>query len=376
VRKRYPTTKPYATFPLTPRSDGRFVKTIRGVPHTFGGKGDWRAALDEYAALAPMLHAGRVPTSTAELVTVRQMANVYLAERDADVKHGTLTLGSWDDYRDALGRFVRFVGPSTPARELGPDHFTRFGQKLRGSLGSYAYNRTRALILAWLRHAGAAEWVKPPINVGVGFKRIPAGKIRGERKSRLFTPAQIAKLLKLAKPQMRAMILLGLNGGFGSTDCARLTRDVIDLKGKVIRYRRTKTNIPRTVPLWPETVKALRPLLELRPDDPLVFRTRHGKVWVRTERGRKGKVVTKDAVADRFGKMMDEAKIDMPGVGFYALRHTFATHANEVRDADARRHVMGRRLPDLDDVYIEHLFLPRLKILTDHVRSRVLRRTA
>ena len=172
---------------------------------------------------------------------------------------------------------------------------------------------------------------------------------------------------------MAAMIYLGLNGGFGSTDCAQLAREHIDLKAGVIRYNRPKTNIARTVTLWPETIKALRKVLALRPDDPLVFRTKSGSAWVRTKRNKKGKVITVDAVAGRFGKLMDEAKIVMPGVGFYALRHTFATYANEVRDGDARRHIMGRRLPDLDDVYIEHLFLPRLKVLTDHVRSKVLK---
>jgi integrase len=343
---------------------------IRGVPYTFGRDGDWQSALEEYHAIAPAASAGRpLPNVANRSVTVRQMANRYLAERENDVRHSTLTLGAWDDYRHALARFCKFVGPSTPARELGPEHFARFAVDLRKTLGSYAYNRTRALILAWLRHAAAAEWV-PTVNVGVGFKRVPAGKMRGERKVRLFTPAQVKALLKHAGPQMRAMILLGLNGGFGSTDCANLRREHID--GDVIRYKRPKTNIARTVPLWPETVKALRNVLVLRPDDAVVFRTKSGAVWVRTKRNKKGRVVTVDAVAGRFGKLMDAAKIVMPGVGFYALRHTFATYANEVRDADARRHIMGRRLPELDDVYIEHLFLPRLKTLTDHVRTRLL----
>jgi integrase len=372
-RKRYPTTKPYVSFPLTPRSDGRFTKMIRGVPLYFGQHGDWQAALDEYHAQAPAATAGReLPSAPKANVTVRQLANRYLRDREADVRHGTLKLKSWDDYRATLEKFVRFVGPQTPAKELGPDHFARFATHVRKSLGSYAFNRTRALIRAWLSHAAGAEWVKPPINIGVGFKPVSAGKMRGDRKARLFTPEQVRTLLKHAGPQMRAMILLGINGGFGPTDCAQLTRDKIDLEGKVIRYRRAKTNIQRTVPLWPETVKSLRKVLALRPNDPLVFRTKSGRPWVRQKLSRTGRGIVIDAVAGRFGKLMDAAKIEMPGVGFYALRHTFATYANEVRDADARRHIMGRKLPELDDVYIEHLFLPRLKVLTDHVRSRVL----
>ena len=60
-----------------------------------------------------------------------------------------------------------------------------------------------------------------------------------------------------------------------------------------------------------------------------------------------------------------------PGTSFYWLRHTFATYANEVRDADARRTLMGRALPDLDDVYVETVFLARLQSVTSHVREKL-----
>jgi hypothetical protein len=58
-------------------------------------------------------------------------------------------------------------------------------------------------------------------------------------------------------------------------------------------------------------------------------------------------------------------------LGIYACRHSFATYANEVRDTDARRHIMGRLLGNLDDVYVETFFVERLKGVTDHVRSRL-----
>lgn len=382
-RKTYPTAKPYPTFPLTPRRDGRFVKKIHGQQFVFGAGGDWKAAFAEYTRQAHALHAGRQPpTAVAEIVTVRQIANKYLDARNADVRAGTLHMGSWGHYRAALSRFVKFVGAGTPAASLSTGDFARFAEHLRKLLGSYAYNRNRALLSAWLRYAAKAEWVMP-INIGVGFPKVSAGKIRGERKKKLFTPIEVRTLLDIARGQMRAMILLGLNAGFGATDCANLTKDKIDLPGGVIRYNRTKTNIARTAPLWPETVAALAPLLLLRPDDPHVFRTNHGKLWVRVERKGK-KIITKDSVGDRFGRLMesvcmlgmkvrDTFKKQRPGLGFYALRHTFYTYANEVRDSDARLHLMGRRLPSIDgDAYLEGLFLPRLKVVTDHVRSRLL----
>lgn len=391
-RKKYPTAKPHPTFPLTPRADGRFVKKIRGQLHCFGRNGDWREAFAEYTQLAGALHAGRPkPVSASELSTVREVAFLYLAEREHDVTAGALSLGGWDDYRAALKRFVQHIGASTPASTLCPADFAAFaksirpatdGTKRKGSLGSYAYNKTRALIFAWLRHSAKAEWVKP-INFGVGFPKVAAGKIRGDRRGKLFTPADIALLLGIARGQLYAMILLGINGGFGGTDCSELTKDRVDLAAGVIRYKRRKTNISRTVTLWPETVAALTPLLTIRPDDEHVFRTSHGKRWVRTEQIG-AKVVTKDSIAVRFRRLLDSVCLlgestkgtmskQRPGMGFYALRHTFATYANEIRDSDARLHLMGRALPGIDgDAYIEELFLPRLKIVTDHVRARLL----
>lgn len=372
----YPTRKPYPTFPLTPRKDGRFAKKIKGIYYTFGSDGDWRAAQDEYYRVADAVHKGRsLPKEIPEAITVRQCANRYLANREKDVDAKTLTLGSWDNYRKCLMRFARFIGPHQRMASLGPDDFTRFAHHLRetAQLGSYAYNRARSLIAAWLTYSAREEWIKP-VNVGNGFKKIPAGKMRSNRKPRLLSPGMVKAILLHAGPQMRAMILLGLNGGFGATDCATLTRDAVDLDAAVIRFPRAKTGLPRTVPLWSETVDALRIVLASRPADPLVFRTNHGAQWVRVTR--KGKTITtKDSVGFEFYKILAKLwmKDQFKGVGFYVCRHTHATYANEVRDSDARLHLMGRRLPGLDgDTYVEGIFLPRLEAITSHIRNRLL----
>jgi integrase len=57
---------------------------------------------------------------------------------------------------------------------------------------------------------------------------------------------------------LRAPILLGINGGLGNTDCATLLLSAIDLDLAVMDYARPKTAVQRVLPLWPETVAALR----------------------------------------------------------------------------------------------------------------------
>jgi integrase len=134
----------------------------------------------------------------------------------------------------------------------------------------------------------------------------------------------------------------------------------------MIRNIRQKTGVPRIVPLWPETVAALREVMAKRPADTLVFRTKYGEPWVRTKM-RDNKVIGLDAVAGEF------RKIAGPGVGFYALRHTFSTFASELPDVDSKRRIMGHKLRGMDDVYVDHISLERLRTVANHVRSRLLK---
>ena len=69
---------------------------------------------------------------------------------------------------------------------------------------------------------------------------------------------QIRKLLEAADATTKAMLLLGVNCGFGPTDCATLPVDAVDLDAGFISYARPKTGIARRCPLWPETVQALK----------------------------------------------------------------------------------------------------------------------
>jgi integrase len=383
-RKRYSTRKPYPGYPLTPRSDGRFTKRIKGRLYTFGRRGDHGKAHDEYLTIARALHTGRkqVNVSTdANLITVRQLVNRYLDVRRADVDAGDLDIRTWADYRNILTAFVRFIGHTTPAVELSAHALDRYAAHLRDNIkaGNRRFNMARAHLFAWLRHCFNAPWI-PGFPLGVGFKRARRAKIRAERKNRLVAPAHCRILIDAAGPQLRAMILLGLNGAFGNTDCAELPRAAVDLSGGVIRFPRPKNGIRRAVPLWPETVTALDRVLKRRPNDRLIFRTRHGKPWVRTDINARGKPVTKDSLAPEFAKLLasvcDVAERQTlrdiyKGVGFYALRHTHITYANEVRDSDARLHIAGRKLRGTDDDYVESFFLPRLKAVTDHVHARI-----
>ena len=97
----------------------------------------------------------------------------------------------------------------------------------------------------------------------------------------------------------------------------------MNLKTGWLTYPRPKTGIERRIPLWPETVEAIRaansaaaPPKGLRTQC-LVFIGRRGEPYLADNGYR---------VAGEFVRVLTAAKIELKG-GFYGLRHTFQTVA-------------------------------------------------
>ena len=55
--------------------------------------------------------------------------------------------------------------------------------------------------------------------------------------------------------------------------------------------------------------------------------------------------------------------------GFYTLRHTFRTVADEAKDQPAADYIMGHEVPHMSSVYRETISDERLRAVTDHVRA-------
>jgi hypothetical protein len=52
---------------------------------------------------------------------------------------------------------------------------------------------------------------------------------------RMFEPAAIRRILNASDVQMRAMVLLAINGGLGNTDCGALTVKALDLENRWLK---------------------------------------------------------------------------------------------------------------------------------------------
>ena len=197
---------------------------------------------------------------------------------------------------------------------------------------------------------------------------MPIATIREHRSNKLVEPGLFRLLIAHAPLQLRAVLYLAANAGFGATDCAQLRWDCIDLEAAIIRgYRRPKTRINRDAPLWPETVAALLAVQAERPRDTLVFRTAHGNAWNVTSLAHE----IADLVAAVNAKRAASG-LSPVGLTLGDLRHTFSTYANETLDQDAWKRIMGHALPGLKQTYVEGVLLPRLRSLVVHVRTRIL----
>jgi integrase len=162
---------------------------------------------------------------------------------------------------------------------------------------------------------------------------------------------------------------LGVNAGFGNSDVGNLPLTALDLERALIHYPRPKTAIERTIPLWPETVQALRDWLTVRPNPArdqhagLAFLTVKGDSWA--------KETSDNPVSKETAKLLKASSLNGHR-NFYCLRHTFQTIADECGDFIAVRKIMGHASSDIAEVYRERISLERLRRVTDHVRAWLL----
>jgi integrase len=362
--------KPYPEFPLFPHATGYWAKKIRGRTVYFGPLADPDAALAKYLEQKDALHAGRKARIDPAAVTVKDVANAFLNHKQALLDTGEIKARTWQEYKDTTDLVVGAFGKHRVAADLGQDDFAALRKSMAKRWGALRLGSTILRVRSVFKFALESGLIDRPVQFGPGFKRPSKKTIRLERAQRgprLFTADEIRRLLKAASPQLKAMLFLGINAGYGNSDCGRLPLRAVDLEAGIIDYPRPKTGIPRRCVLWPETVQAIRDALAHRPRHKspdhadLVFITRYGWPWA--------KETSNNPVGIETGKLLKSLGINgRAGLGFYTLRHTFRTVADECRDQPAVDYVMGHEVPHMSTVYRETISDARLRAVAEHVR--------
>jgi integrase len=270
-----------------------------------------------------------------------------------------------------MDMMVSGLGKHRLVSDLDPQDFAALKKKLAKKNGPPRMSTIVQVIRCAFKHAYDVGTLDRPMRFGPGFKRTSKKTMRLHRArqgAKLFTAEEVRALLEAGSVPLKAMILLGINCGFGNSDCGKLPLSAVDLERGIIDYPRPKTGIPRRCVLWPETALALREALAGRPrprrgeDAGLVFITKYGQAWAKTDNA--------GPLTQEMHKLLKRLHINgRKGLGFYTLRHTFRTVADEAKDQPAADYVMGHEVPHMSSFYRETISDDRLKAVADHVRG-------
>jgi integrase len=207
--------------------------------------------------------------------TVKELVNRFLSYQAERVTAKQLGARSFEDYRRVLRHFAKQIGTDLPIARVTAEALVRYRSQLvrsglRGDRGLGVHALSRSLVLirgcfGWGEKMGHIDRLprwgdaldRPPTTE---WRKSRANRER-EHGKRLFIAEQLRGLVEAADPMLRAAILLGINGGFGNTACGMLPIAALDLDNARIEFERPKTGVARTIPLWPETVAALRAVL-------------------------------------------------------------------------------------------------------------------
>jgi integrase len=362
--------KPFDNFPLFAHANGRWAKKIKGRLVYFGLWSDPAGALRDYLKRKADLYAGKETREAVGEITVKQLCNKFLAIKQRRVDTGELSPLMFQDYKAQATLVVKSFRGSRAVSDLQPDDFGRLRNVMSKSWGFYhltkAIQMTRSIFLFGYKDG----LLEKPMRFGSEFDRPTKKTMRlhvARQGSRLFTPVEIHQLIGAASVQIRAMLYLGINCAFGNADCGAVPLSALDLDNGWVNFARVKTGIQRKIPLWPETVSALRAAIAERiaPKKPehanLVFVTRLGGCW---------KKETKDGPLSReVIKLLRELGIHRRGLGFYSLRHCFETYGGESRDQVAVDAIMGHADDSMAANYRHGVSEERLRAVVETVHK-------
>lgn len=375
-----------AKFPLSRHPRGHWCKRIKtpdGWKTFYYGRiaddPDGAKALELWKHEDQARREGRTPPpmpgaeDQSTILTTKRLANAFLNFKNQQVESGELKPRSLRELRMAAERMIAAIGKSRRADDLGPDDFERIRLEISKHCGPVRTKNEITRIKGIFRWAYKQGLIEKLPRYGAAFDPPTAKTIRLARAakgSRLFTPEEIRKLLKLANVRLRAHVLLALNCGFGQSDLAELTFQAIDLKTGWVDFARVKTGAPRRCWLWPETCQAVQEAIEDRvePVDPsyenLIFLTRYGMPIVRNFSG-----CAEDTVGICFRSLLKRAKLDGCGLSFYRLRHTHRNVSDTVQDQPAANFIMGHIDDSMPGNYRGAIGDDRLRRVSECVRT-------
>ena len=340
-------------FPLTLHPTGQYCKKIKGKLYYFGS--DKQKALERYLEQAFFLHAGKGAKnkSAYDNLSLKTLCNLYIDHQESRSAIGEIKSRQVYDQILLLRDFVKYIGPNRVVSDISTIDLQNYRRKvIKSGKAPNTINNRLAAVKAMYNWALDNEIIDniPNLKAIKKITRLKAGRP-------IFIIDQVKKLLDCADTKMKAMIWLGLNCGFGCTDCAELRWDHLNLTDGRVSFPRGKTGISRNLLLWAETIEALKAVPK---SGELVFYTSKKNPWVRTIKstGKDGRIryTNNNTISKQFSKLLRKASIKVEkGVGFYTLRRTAATLAAKSGDPFAVQRILGHADLRMATTYVQDI---------------------
>ena len=322
-----------ASNPISYHKHTKQYYVTRGGKRLYLGS-DRDQAIEKYHRLGLGLQFSPIEEITQNpLLTAKELANRFITSQRANWRNPEVTLQCYTNW---LGRFLK-DHPRLMMCDLTVELFAdwKLSLKKRG-YSAESINHYLSAVRAMCTFAEDTDLItKAPKLRRV--KNETKQHLGGEGKP-LYKTKDLRKLLTNADRQLKTMILLALNCGFGP-------KDVRDLKwahiqGKRVTLPRSKTGVCQTYALWAEVRTLLDEIKQKRNsliarmvkrgiihnDNGHVFVTRYWRPW------------GKDAVAGQFRKLCKQ--VNVPCYGFYRLRHCASTAMSLVTTPHIQRKFM------------------------------------
>src|SRR5262249_47922917 len=162
-----------------------------------------------------------------------------------------------DEYKGTCDEVVAVFGKKRILVDIDADDFTELRNRLSKKYGACRLGNTIQRVRSLFKHGFEAGLIDRPMRFGPGFKR-PSKKVlrlnRAKKGLKLFTVEEVRAMVQgalavgedgpelvRAGTPLKAMILLGINCGFGNADVGRLPLSAVDLDKGWIDFPRPKT---------------------------------------------------------------------------------------------------------------------------------------
>jgi integrase len=296
--------------------------------------------------------------------------NRYLDSCETKVKTGELSAVSLADYHFIGKLMVKHLGRHVDPSELRPADFAKFRAALAGKYALTRLSKSVTVCRQIIRWAFESEIIDRMPRFGPDFATVDKKVMKKHRQKtggKILTVEEVRKLLNVADPKWKAIVLVCMNAAYGNSDIARLR---ISDVGEWLEVPREKTGGARKAWLWPETREAVQKALKVRPKpkpgaEDVLFLSGHGGPMVTVrETGKRT-----DLTIEGFRRLAKKAGIHRPGMGLYWLRHTSATRADDAKDRIATQWLMGHADNSTTAGYVDDIDAARVKAVCEHVRN-------